>query len=218
VATGIEHESPDHVILIHLADHLFRGLLGHFVHLPAQVCRLGMGRHERSRPHGIIGLRTAYGLHHLVEQLVHAAIGVGVLLGELGYGGAGLLHIGVDAEALAVLQGQGPLHLRFDVFDQVLIEIQVCIYRCIVHHHVVDGMGVVEEIRQGDLLGHQAAADLEPLLQQETFLPCLGEVRSDYQPVGATTDDDHIKLLSHFPSFSLLGSCLAKPNIQLPTL
>jgi len=95
---------------------------------------------------------------------VHAAVGVGVFLGELGYRSTRLLHIGVDAETLAVLQGQSPLHLRFDVLDQVLIEIQILVYRRVVHHHVVDGVGVVEEIGQGDLFGHQAPADLKPLL------------------------------------------------------
>ncbi|MFC2027140.1 hypothetical protein ACFLU3_00485 [Chloroflexota bacterium] len=44
-------------------------------------------------------------------------------------------------------------------------EVEILIDGGIVHHHMEYGMGVVEEVRQGDLLSGQTPAGLIPLFQ-----------------------------------------------------
>ena len=158
-----------------------------------------MSRHQRSRLRLDVGHGTSDGPHHLFIQLEHLTIAVGVLLGELGYGSAGLLQVLVDAQAPTVRKGHGPLEFRPDMPDVVLLfQLEVPEDGSIVHHHVEYGMGVMEVIRQRYLLGGQTSACLMPLLQQQDLLSRLTQIGANLQAVGTRPDYYDIILILHF--------------------
>jgi hypothetical protein len=98
---------------------------------------------------------------------MHLAIALGILLGELGYRGAGLIHILVKAEAPAIIERHGELKLRIDMLNSILLfDLEVLIDGSIVHHHMVYGVGIVEVTGDGHLFCGQSSSHFIPFVQQ----------------------------------------------------
>ena len=89
-----------------------------------------------------------------------------------------------------------------DVFDVILApQLEILDRGSVIRHQVIDGVGVVEVVRQRYLLRGQPATQLIPLLQQHYLLPRLAQIAGSCQPVRATPDNYYIVIFCHFSSF-----------------
>ena len=121
--------------------------------------------------------------------LVELAERLGVLLGEAGDGGAGLVEVCVDGKGGAVGEDAAHLDRRAHVAQAVLRELQVVVDGADADQGVVVAVDVVEEAGPRELLRAEAAAFLAPLLEDGDVPAGLGEVGAEGHPVVTRADD-----------------------------
>jgi hypothetical protein len=61
-----------------------------------------------------------------------------------------------------------------------------------IHHHMVNGMRIVNEAGDGQVFSSQAAAGFKAPFQDYGFQACLTKVRSNSQSIRASADNHYI--------------------------
>ena len=200
-AAGVEHQGPHLLVLEGVGDDVQRAHLADLQHLLADL-GLPHGHGDLDGRHGRdVGGRG----HDVVDDppppANHLAEGHGVLERELADRVLGVVHHAAEQQRGAVLEHHALLGVGPDPGQRRAVQIEVPDRRHVVHHHVVEHVGIGGVAGIQVLLGGQSAAGLEATLADRHAEPGLGQVGAGDQPVGPGADDDDVEL-------ALLGELL----------
>ena len=134
-----------------------------------------------------------------VVLVVHAPVGGGVLLGELGELLDGALDVVVLRQPAAVEKRRVADDLGMDVFQPVIGEAELVVphHRAVLQDHMRGAAGVVAEARQRQFLGDDIAAEDRAAFQHEAAVAGLGEIGRGDKAVVARARDDDVETVGH---------------------
>ena len=149
--------------------------------------RLALGKRQ--------GLGVALGDQNargdFLGALVPLAEGSRVLRREARHVGDGFLAVAPEHERRTVAVRLPEFITRRDIGDAIL-EPEIAKPRRLGNAEMIDGMKVVIEARQGGFLGHQAAAIVQPAIDDENFQAGAREITPQHEALMTRADDDPV--------------------------